>query len=128
MGNFLSNQRSDNVGVESGHTEDGLMFSFTFVKYSNGEVHVESTELIPTWVLIRGTGDDRTYYVLPLDVSVEDWNTVYSMNGDQAAAANKSLERTNGLIYTALKEVKATLQQQNEERSQLLGTITGGIG
>ena len=127
-GNFLSNQRSDNIGVETGHTEDGLMFSFTFVKYSNGDVHVESVDLIPTWVVVRGTGDNKTYQIIPLDVSVEDWNTVYSLDGDQAAAANKSLERTNALIYTALNQVKAELQQQNTERGQLLGTLTGGVG
>ena len=104
------------------------MFSFTFVKYSNGDVHVESVDLIPTWVVVRGTGDNKTYQIIPLDVSVEDWNTVYSLDGDQAAAANKSLERTNALIYTALNQVKAELQQQNTERGQLLGTLTGGVG
>jgi len=128
LGNFLSNQRADTIALETGHSEDGLMFSFTFVKYSNGEVHVESADLLPTWVVVRGEGDGRTFQILPLDVNVEDWNTIYSMDGDQAADANKSLERTNALIAAPLAQVKAALQQQNEERSQQLGTFTGGVG
>ena len=128
MGNFLSNQRANNIALETGHSEDGVMFSFTFVKYSNGEVHVEQVELMPTWVLIRGNDDNKTYHIIPLDVEIEDWNTVYSMDGNQAADAVKSLERTNGVLYHALAEVKTQLQRQVEERGHALGAITGGVG
>ena len=128
MGNFLSNQRSDNIALDSGHTEDGLLFSFTFVKYSNGEVHVEFVDLMPTWILVKGNENNKTYHILPLDVEVEDWNSVYSMNGDQAASANKSLERTNGVIFQNLNAVKTLLKQQMEERGHTLGTFTGGVG
>lgn len=128
MGNFLSNQRADNIALESGHSEDGVMFSFTFVKYSNGEVHVEYVDLMPTWVVIRGDENNKSFQILPLDVEVEDWNTVYSMNGDQAADANKSLERTNAVVYQNLTAVKQQLQQQLEERGHALGTFTGGVG
>ena len=128
LGNFLSNQRADNIALETGHSEDGLMFTFTFVKYSNGEVHVEYVDLMPTWVLVKGNENNKTFHILPLDVGVEDWNTIYSMDGDQAAAANKSLERTNGVIYQSLTTVKNQLQQQMEARGHALGTFTGGVG
>ena len=128
MGNFLSNQRANNIALESGHSEDGLMFTFTFVKYSNGEVHVEYVDLMPTWVLVRGNENNKTFHILPLDVEVEDWNTIYSLDGDQAAAANKSLERTNALIFQSLTAVKNQLQQQMEQRGHTLGTFTGGVG
>lgn len=128
MGNFLSNQRADNIALETGHSEDGLMFTFTFVKYSNGEVHVEYVDLMPTWVLVKGNENNKTFHILPLDVEVEDWNTIYSMDGDQAAAANKSLERTNGVVYQSLTAVKNQLQQQMEARGHALGTFTGGVG
>ena len=128
LGNFLSNQRADNIALETGHSEDGLMFTFTFVKYSNGEVHVEYVDLMPTWVLVKGNENNKTFHILPLDVAVEDWNTIYSMDGDQAAAANKSLERTNGVIYQSLTTVKNQLQQQMEARGHALGTFTGGVG
>ena len=128
MGNFLSNQRADNIALETGHSEDGLMFTFTFVKYSNGEVHVEYVDLMPTWVLVRGNDNSKSFQILPLDVEVEDWNTLYAMDGDQAADANKSLERTNALIMESLASVKAQLQHQVEERGYTLGTFTGGVG
>ena len=128
MGNFLSNQRADNIAMESGHSEDGLMFSFTFVKYSNGEVHVEYVDLMPTWVLVRGSGDNKTYQVIPLDIEIEDWNSFFSMDGNEAADAAKSLERTNGLIYHSLAEIKTQLQRQREERGSVWDTFTGGIG
>ena len=88
MGNFLSNQRADNIALETGHSEDGLMFSFTLVKYSNGEVHVEFVNLMPTWVLVRGGENNKSFQILPLDVEVDDWSEVYSMDGDQASNAN----------------------------------------
>ena len=128
MGNFLSNQRATNIALETGHSEDGLMFSFTFVKYSNGEVHVEYADLMPTWVLVKGNENSKTFHILPLDVEVDDWNTLYSMDGDQAADANKSLERTNAIVYQSLTAVKQQLQQQQEERGHTLGTFTGGVG
>ena len=128
MGNFLSNQRADNIALETGHSEDGLMFSFTFVKYSNGEVHVEFADLMPTWILVKGNENNKTYHILPLDVEVDDWNTVYSMDGDQASNANKSLERTNAVVYQSLNAVKTQLQQQREARGVTLGTFTGGVG
>ena len=128
MGNFLSNQRADNIALETGHSEDGLMFSFTFVKYSNGEVHVEFADLMPTWILVKGNENNKTYHILPLDVEVDDWNTVYSMDGDQASNANKSLERTNAVVYQSLNAVKTQLQQQREAWGVTLGTFTGGVG
>ena len=128
MGNFLSNQRADNIALETGHSEDGLMFSFTFVKYSNGEVHVEYVDLMPTWVLVRGSDSSKSFQIIPLDVDVEDWNDIYSLDGDQAAAANKSLERTNGVVYHNLAAVQTQLQRQVEDRGHALGTFTGGVG
>ena len=128
MGNFLSNQRADNIAMETGHSEDGLMFSFTLVKYSNGEVHVEFVNLMPTWVLVRGGENNKSFQILPLDVEVDDWSEVYSMDGDQAADANKSLERTHSIIWQNLADVKKQLQYQVEDRGHTLGTFTGGVG
>ena len=128
MGNFLSNQRADNIALETGHSEDGVMFSFSFVKYSNGEVHLEAVNLLPTWVLVLGNENSKTFHIIPLDVEVEDWNSAYPLDGNQSAAAVKSLDRTNELIYHQLAEVKTQLQRQVEERGYTLGTFTGGVG
>ena len=55
LGNFLSNQRADNIAMTTGHSEDGLMLRFTLAEYSDGNIYLESAELIPTWVLVRGS-------------------------------------------------------------------------
>lgn len=128
LGNFLSNQRADNISLTTGHSEDGLLFTFTFVKYSNGEVHVESVDLLPTWVLIRGSGDDRTYHILPLDESVENWKEAYSLSSSQLEDAEDSLERTKALVDADLTAVRSALELQTTQRNQALGIFTGGVG
>ena len=48
MGNAVSNIRRG--GRYPAETEDGLLFSVTFAKYSDGTVLLESTDVLPTWV------------------------------------------------------------------------------
>ena len=128
LGNFLSNQRADNISLTTGHSEDGLMFTFTFVEYSDGQVHLESVGLVPTWVLIRGSGDDRTYHILPLDESVADWKEAYNLSNSQLSDAKESLERTKALVDNDFAAVRTALEQQHALRNQELGIFTGGVG
>lgn len=116
MGNFLSNQRSTNIALTTGQSEDSLLFSFTFVEYSDGEVVLESVNVQPTWVLIRGTGDGRTYHILPLDYEVEDWGSAFELTASQIADARKSYNRTMDIIGEDYNEVRAVLAQQKAER------------
>lgn len=128
LGNFLSNQRATNISMTTGHSEDSVLFTFSFVKYSNGEVHLESIDLLPTWVLIRGKDDDRTYHILPLDETVTDWKEAYSLTSSQLSDAQESLKRTKALIDANLTSIRATLEQQNAVRNQNFGIFTGGVG
>ena len=128
LGNFLSNQRADNIGLTTGHSEDGLMLRFTLSKYSNGEVFVESAELIPTWVLIRGSDNNKTYQIIPLDSAVADWRAVYDLSSTQHSDAQESLARTNAIVDTGLKEIQAQLAQQAAERNGTGGGFVGGVG
>ena len=48
MGNAVSNIRRG--GRYPAETEDGLLFSVTFAKYSDGTVLLESADVLPTWV------------------------------------------------------------------------------
>ena len=41
MGNAVSNQRRERASIKTGHTEDGVLFSITFAKYSDGTVLLE---------------------------------------------------------------------------------------
>ena len=128
LGNFLSNQRADNIALTTGHSEDGLMFSFTLAKYSDGQTYVESVNLIPTWVLVQESKNTKTYRILPLDETVPNWKERYELSSSQVNDANDSLERTNALVRTSLKEIQELLTQQNENRVQTQEVFTGGVG
>ena len=80
-GNALSNQRRAAMRLDTGHTEDGVLFTFSFAKYSDGTVRVEQAELMPTWVnkyRSSATGKD-VYEIYPLDLQIEDWKTQMDM-------------------------------------------------
>ena len=126
MGNFLSNQRHDNISLTTGQSEDSLLFSFTFVKYSDGTLVIEKATIQPTWVLIRGTGDGRTYHILPLDYDVEDWVTAFDLTSTQAEEARKSYNRTMEIIGTDYKNIQQILAQQEAVRNA--PEFSAGVG
>lgn len=128
MGNFLSNQRSDNISLTTGQSEDGVLFSFSLVKYSNGEVYIDSAQLMPTWILIRGSGDGRTYHVLPLDTQVTDWGEAYDLTASQSSDAHASYERTMKTVGDKLTEVQTALADWKTARDEAFGVVAGGIG
>ena len=126
LGNFLSNQREDNIGVAL--SEDGLLLRFTLVEYSDGTVYIESMELIPTWVLIRGSDGSKTYRILPLNSSSDGWKDAFKLNNTQLENAQKSLNRTNAVVDTSLKTVQSLLAQAAILRGEETGAFTGGVG
>lgn len=128
QGNFLSNQRANNIDLTTGQSEDSLVCSFTFVEYSDGSVHLEAVDILPTWVLIRGSGDGRTYHVLPLDESIDDWSSAFDLSGSQASAAKDSLKRTQDTVAADFEAVRAAVDQAATARRQALGIFTGGVG
>ena len=128
VGNLVSNQRSDNVGVSSGHTEDGALFSFTFVKYSNGEVYLDSADLLPTWVQMWKESDHKEYRILPLDDKVEDWQTALDIGSSAYSSAKKSYDRTIAIVGDGLETVRSYLEQSKEERETAFAGEEAGVG
>lgn len=116
MGNFLSNQRADNISLSTGQSEDGVLFSFTLASYGDGNVVVESIDLLPTWVLIRGTGDGRTYHILPLNYDTEDWGKAFELSASQESDAKKSYNRTMDTVGSKYKEIKKTLEERSAQQ------------
>lgn len=112
LGNFLSNQRADNSTLSTGQSEDGAVLSFTFARYSDGRVFLNSVDMLYTWVLVR---DGETYQILPLDDNV-DWKTVYGLDKDQLAAAKESYSRTESVLSASLRDVVSTLRQAKADR------------
>lgn len=110
-GNALSNQRIAEMRLKTGHTEDGILFSFSFAKYSDGTVRVENVELLPTWVNLytsKQTGK-KVYDILPLDDQIEDWKTQFELTDSTLTQAEKSYERTMKIVSTGLQTVQAYL-------------------
>lgn len=117
MGNAVSNQRLGNISrVSSAHTEDGVWFTFTFSKYSDDTVYLESVDLIPTWVDLRTTGH-REYDIIPLDLErQEEWQSVYELSDAGYSAAKRSYDRTWAIIGAGLEESQVWLAEQKDLR------------
>jgi hypothetical protein len=118
---LLSNQRADNIGLVSGHSEDGLLFNFTVTKYNDGSVRVSGVKLLPTWVLIRGSGDTRDFFILPLDQTITDWERAFDLSTDQLSNAKNSYNRTMSLITPGLNKISTYLNEQNSTLDPSLG-------
>ncbi len=115
-GNFLSNQRRNLMDLKTGNTEDGILFSFTFTKYSNGTVALENAEVLPTWIYLHKENGKNVYSILPLDTAVEDWKTTFSLNDANYTHAKESYERTMSLVEKGLTETKQYLEQEKSNR------------
>ena len=110
MGNAISNQRRDLMNLNTGHTEDGVLFSFTFAEYSDGTVRLDSVELLPTWVWMGSS----SYRIIPLDTEVADWGSAFNLGSDGVASAKASYDRTMKLVAEGIQESNDYLTAQRE--------------
>ena len=120
-GNFLSNQRADNISLTTGHSEDGVLFTFALTKYNDGSVRVSAVNLLPTWVLVKGNGENREFYILPLNQTVTDWQSAYNLSDDELSAAKNSYNRTMALVTPGLNKIVSYLSEKNAELDPSLG-------
>ncbi len=107
LGNAVSNQRKERMNLKTGHTEDGVLFSVTFAKYSDGTVVMEKADLLPTWVnmFTRKATGKKIYQIIPLDSSIEDWKTEFDLTDASEDNAKKSYERTMKIVSEGLIQV-----------------------
>lgn len=108
MGNCVSNQRQEIMdSCPTGHTEDGVLFSFTLKKNGDGTV-LSGLDLIPTWVnKYKGTSG-YLYTIYPLE-SAEDGSTKYSLDSAAANKAAKSYARTKEIVAAGLTECQQAI-------------------
>ena len=108
VGNCVSNQRQEIMdSCPSGHTEDGVLFSFTLKKDKDG-VTLNSLDLIPTWVNKYKGGSGYQYTIYPLE-SAEDGSAKYSLDSAAAAKATKSYGRTKEIVAAGLTECQQAI-------------------
>lgn len=121
MGNAVSNQRRDQMGqiqaALDGYTEDGVLFSFTFAKYADGTVALESTQLIPTWVYLRKQ-ESTAYNILPLDKNIEDWKSTFKLSDSVCKQAEESYNRTMKIVGPGMEKAQNYLAQAKLQREQ----------
>ena len=123
MGNAVSNQRRANMNLKTGHTEDGVLFSVTFARYSDGTVILESADLLPTWVNLANhpqTGK-KAYMILPLDDKLEDWKTAFSLSDSGLKNAKASYERTVKITGEGMTKVNTWLTQNQADTEAAIG-------
>jgi len=121
MGNAVSNQRLGNLGdlINTAHTEDGVFFTVTFEKYSDGNVYLVGTDLLPTWVNLRWPSGGTEYAIIPLDYDrVDEWGTAYAMDDGTVNAAKNSYARTMAIVEAGLTESQNYLAEQKVAREE----------
>ena len=118
-GNAVSNQRIREMRMKSGHTEDGILFHFTLVRYIDGTVAVRSASCTPTWVNM--IGDKEKYYILPLDKSQQDnWMELFQLEDATFAACLDSYARTMELVSPGLEKAQQWFDALHEEKLNYL--------
>ena len=119
LGNAFSNQRREEMQSQpSGHTEDGMLFNFTFKKYSDQSVYLSHVEVIPTWVdkHSRNQEQKREYNILPLDNEKRgEWQSLYALDDAAYQNAIASYDRTMAIVGEGLKASNEWLSQRLPE-------------
>ncbi len=108
MGNAISNQRKELMdSCPSGHTEDGMLFYYTFQKYSDGTTVLSGVDIIPTWVNKYAGGSGYQYTMYPLETA--QTADTYGFDATESGKAKASFERTYQIISFGLTECQTTL-------------------
>ena len=114
VGNFVSNQRRNLMGLKTGHTEDGLILEMTFSKYSDGTVIFESVDAIPTWVHLYSQSGKKVHSIVPLQGNLDTQKEKLGLDktSDGLSQAKASMERTEALVAEGESECNEYLASQ----------------
>ena len=117
LGNAVSNQRRDLMTLNTGHTEDGAVFTVTFEKYADGEVYVADVNVMPTWVNLRSVDEKQEYNIVPLeDARREEWQSLYGLDAAALANAVASYDRTMSIVGPGLEQCRSYYTQEKQAR------------
>ncbi len=109
VGNFVSNQRRNLMGLQTGHTEDGAIFEMTFSKYSDGSVYFESVDVTPTWVHLYNESGKAVHSVVPLSENMDASALGLDKTSGGLKSAQESYNRTMTLVGPGLDDCNAYL-------------------
>jgi len=114
LGNAVSNQRRDLMRLKTGHTEDGVLFTVTFEKTSDGAVRVADCNVLPTWVhLYENSDEKKEYNILPIDrEDQQQWKELYGISDEVCTELQKSWDRTMDIVGEGLQQCRAYVSEQ----------------
>ena len=127
MGNAVSNITHRDKGPDGTprpyECEDGMLFSVTFAKYSDGTVIVESTDVLPYYVnrYYHSDLERNMFPIVPLVLPEDQWQDTYDLTDEMFRNCQKSLDRTNAIIAEGLADANAFFSQQQAEVEAELG-------
>lgn len=100
LGNAVSNQRRELISnSRKGHTEDGVIFSYTLRKTSDGTVSLDDVDIIPTWVY-KYNDNGFKYTIYPIE-NLDDATEKYP---NIASKLKESYNRTKETVAKTLTE------------------------
>lgn len=107
VGNAVSNQRRETLETSPNkeYTEDGMIFSVEFERWSDGRLNISDINILPTWVERNNVSGRNVYTIVPLDLDV-DWNTYDIKSYDRLYP---SYDQTMALVGAGLNEARAAL-------------------
>ena len=105
-GNAISNIR---VGPSyPPESEDGMLFTVTFAKYSDGTVIVESADILPTWVNRYFENGKTEFKILTMDPLCENqWRENMGLTHDMLKVIQDSYARTMKIVGQGLETANA---------------------
>lgn len=120
MGNAVSNIRYSST--RPAETEDGMLYTFTLAKYTDGSVIVESADVLSTWVNRHDNKElgREIFPIVPLDENVADW-TVFGLDSSTLSQAEKSLKRSEAVLAEGLEKANAFYSQKQAEHEEKIG-------
>lgn len=118
LGNAISNQLVEELTQQkSGHTEDGVLFTVSFEKYSDDTVYVKEVSVIPTWGYRRTENDKMEYTIVPLEEAKRDqWNSLYNLVNTASGGPADSYTRTMNIVSPGLQKVTNWLNEAKLQR------------
>ncbi len=120
LGNVVSNQRISEMRLRTGHTEDGVLLTMTFARYSDGRVYLTGTDVLPTWTNLHYNNGGREYNILPLeDARRDQWAELFDLDDSTLSQAKASYDRTREMVGDGLRKCQDWLDAQNAARDQL---------
>lgn len=119
-GNAVSNiYKSSSFPV---YTEDGMLFTFTFAKYSDGTVLVESAGVIPTWVWRYDDENGiRKFRIMAMEGDAVNWQEKMDLTDEMLTKCQESYDRTMELVGDGLEAANAWFAQQQAETETAIG-------